>query len=221
MLFAEYRKKIVTQASILFLVSLVVILVVPSFLHAHPERELIHDLLDLLLVVVTVLFLESVGTRRWVVVMGGTVTLLKVVDMIFNRPLLHEVTEFGLIMIFMIAIIRLFQVLIRQSEVDAEMILASVSGYLCLGFVFAIVCIAVERHFPGSFHGAIGEIHRDDIFYFSFITLSSVGYGDVVPVRPEAKSVAILIALFGQLYIAVVMAMLVGKYVSRGQTKSR
>ena len=94
MLFAEYRKKIVTQASILFLVSLVVILVVPSFLHAHPERELIHDLLDLLLVVVTVLFLESVGTRRWVVVMGGTVILLKVVDMIFNRPASIAFLEF-------------------------------------------------------------------------------------------------------------------------------
>jgi len=57
-----------------------------------------------------------------------------------------------------------------------------------------------------------------DFLYFSFITLTTLGYGDVTPVSAFAKSVTLIIAVSGQLYLTILVAMLVGKFLSRTET---
>jgi len=51
--------------------------------------------------------------------------------------------------------------------------------------------------------------------YFSFITITTTGYGDILPLKPIAKTLAIFLALFGQLYLTVIIGILIGKYLSR------
>ena len=209
------QKKLIDQATVLFLATLVVLLVVPAYLKGHPQETLVHRLLDLLMVFVTLLFLQRVGTHRWVVGAGGVVFLLHVVDLfVEGPPWLRSVSEVGMVLLFFLAIARMFQVLVLGKKVDVEMVLSTISGYLCLGFVFAIFFIVLDRHIPGSFRGPDGVASRQDLFYFSFVTLSTLGYGDVVPVRPEARSLAVLTAVIGQMYIALVMAMVVGKFIA-------
>jgi hypothetical protein len=57
-----------------------------------------------------------------------------------------------------------------------------------------------------------------DYLYFSFVTLTTLGYGDITPVSAFAKSLTIFIAITGQLYLTILIAMLVGKYLSSTQT---
>jgi hypothetical protein len=59
-----------------------------------------------------------------------------------------------------------------------------------------------------------------DFLYFSFITLTTLGYGDVTPVSALAKSLSIVIAIAGQLYMTILIAMLVGKYISSSIERS-
>jgi uncharacterized membrane protein len=59
----------------------------------------------------------------------------------------------------------------------------------------------------------------NDYLYFSFVTLSTLGYGDVTPVSHLARSMAILIAVTGQLYMTILIAMLVGKFLARSEGK--
>ena len=210
------QKKLIDQATVLFLATLVVLLIVPSYLQGHPQETLVHNLLDLLMVFVTLLFLQRVGTHRWVVAAGGTVFLLHLTAVFVETPQwVRSLSEAGMVLLFFLAIARMFQVLVLGRQVNVEMVLSTISGYLCLGFVFAIFYIVLERHIPGSFHGPNGVASRQDLFYFSFVTLSTLGYGDVVPVRPEARSLAVLTAVIGQMYIALVMAMIVGKFIAR------
>ena len=71
----------------------------------------------------------------------------------------------------------------------------------------------MEHFYPGSFKGLSGtgivDVQRD-LFYYSYVTLATLGYGDINPVSPEARSLAITEAVVGQLYLVVLVAGLVG-----------
>ncbi len=54
-----------------------------------------------------------------------------------------------------------------------------------------------------------------DFLYFSFITMATVGYGDITPISSETQTLSYLIAIIGQLYVAIVVAIIVGKYLAR------
>ena len=103
----------------------------------------------------------------------------------------------------------------RPMRVDAEHIYAALSVYLLAGIFFGVLYHAVEFGWPGSFttSGAAGGLELFDAIYFSFVTLATLGYGDLLPVGEVARGLAVIEAVAGQLYLAVMIARLVGSYV--------
>jgi voltage-gated potassium channel len=107
-------------------------------------------------------------------------------------------------------------ILAKQASGDA--IFGAVCGYLLLGIIWSLVCSAVETASPGSFAiqasgGADvvpSRLDRGVLSYYSFITLATVGYGDVTPTTPLARTLAWIEAITGQFYLAVLVAGLVG-----------
>lgn len=105
----------------------------------------------------------------------------------------------------------------RARRVTTDTILGACSVYLLLGLLFAQVFLLLEQVDPGSFSelasgpggAADVEAHRGALTYFSFVTLTTLGYGDVAPVRVPARSLSVLEAALGQLYVAIVIARLV------------
>ena len=103
----------------------------------------------------------------------------------------------------------------RARVIYAEQIYASLSAYLLAGLFFAVLYWAIEAAWPGSF-GMAGADSGQPVFrlstaiYYSFVTLATVGYGDVVPRTEVARGVAVFEAVGGQLYVAVMIARLVG-----------
>lgn len=103
----------------------------------------------------------------------------------------------------------------RDRMVDAEHIYAALSVYLLGGVCFGVLHWEIENAWPGSF-GEVGAggtkagLSLPTAIYFSFVTLATLGYGDVVPKSEMARGVAVLEAVGGQLYIAVMIARLVG-----------
>ncbi len=110
--------------------------------------------------------------------------------------------------------VQLFFKIAKNKAVDLNIILASVSGYLLIGaiggFLFQLLTLAI----PGSFKGLSGNFETYDLQYFSYITLTSVGYGDISPATEAAQSLVVLLALSGQIYLTILVAILVGKYLS-------
>ena len=110
---------------------------------------------------------------------------------------------------------------LRGRTVDAERLSAALSAYLLAGHCFGIAYYQVEQFRPGSFAiggstTQIGQLDLQTAIYFSFVTLATLGYGDISPLRPTARGMAISEAILGQLYLAVLVARLVG---SAGQDK--
>ena len=99
---------------------------------------------------------------------------------------------------------------LRGGRVDGERISAALCVYLLAGIAFGGLFAALEAVAPGSLGGASDDIGT--AVYFSFITLTSVGYGDIAPAAPATRALAMLEAVFGQLYLAVLIARLVSLY---------
>ncbi len=111
---------------------------------------------------------------------------------------------------------------LRATAVDSEHVYAALSAYLLAGMVFGLLYWVLERTWPGSLYlgvqGADSQLWLEDAIYFSFVTLATLGYGDIVPRSEAARGLAILEAVAGQLYLAVMIARLVSLYV-RGRER--
>jgi voltage-gated potassium channel Kch len=98
----------------------------------------------------------------------------------------------------------------RAGPVNVHRIQGAVAAYLLLGLAWTLAYELVAFRAAGAFSGTgLGGAERPDFIYFSFVTLTTVGYGDVTPVDPVARSLAVAEALTGQLYPAILLARLV------------
>ena len=107
------------------------------------------------------------------------------------------------------------------NEISANRLVGAVSLYLLLGVLWAATYVLVEMASPGSFYGMSAEGRQSwnsDWLYFSFVTMTTLGYGDIGPVSAIARTLAYMQALVGQFYIAILVAGLVSAYIGNRQT---
>jgi len=110
---------------------------------------------------------------------------------------------------------RLLRFIFHEHEVTKEVIYAAVVVYLLMAMMWAFAYLILEYFYPDSFSIARGS-SRDtfQFLYFSFVTITTLGYGDIAPLTQKASSLTILEAVTGQIYLVVVVAWLVGMHVS-------
>ena len=118
--------------------------------------------------------------------------------------------SFATVLYFYIAFL-LVKNLLSIKVVTGEMIYCAISIYLLIGIGWAGIYNIVEDISPGSF-SVTSE--TGDLLYFSFVTLTTVGYGDVLPLSVLGKRLAVFEAAMGSIYMAVIVAMIVGRYMS-------
>jgi hypothetical protein len=88
----------------------------------------------------------------------------------------------------------------------------SIIGYLMMGLMFTTWIAVAILYESNAFSFHVENPTAQEYVYFTFVTMTTLGYGDITPAVPFAKSLSILIATSGQVYVAVIIAMLVGKY---------
>ncbi len=107
----------------------------------------------------------------------------------------------------------LFSYLRNSRAVARAELYTAVNIYLLLGLLWAAIYLAIDSFSPGSIQTGSGPTDRQtELLYFSLITLSTVGYGDIVPLSGPARIVTALEGMTGVLYIAITVAFLVGRF---------
>jgi voltage-gated potassium channel len=105
----------------------------------------------------------------------------------------------------------------QQQEVTLDTIAGATAVYMLFAVMWTFIYAVLEQLQPGSFAISTAETlgERNIFIYYSFVTITTLGYGDITPVTYLARSMAILEAVVGQLYLVVLVAWLVGMYVSK------
>ena len=104
--------------------------------------------------------------------------------------------------------------LLKVSQPNAAFVVDGVSGFIVLGYFYAIICSMAYYLNPNCYKAAYGfDYHDLFVFvYYSFVTLATLGYGDVLPTAPFSKSLAIVIAVSGMFYMTFVIGLLLSKF---------
>jgi voltage-gated potassium channel len=140
---------------------------------------------------------------------------------LLHMPTLGQLSGILATLFFLYVIILLVKRVASSKTVGALEFLESVNVYLLLGIAGSLLFNALYSNNATSFHYA-GEIlkNHSDFIYFSFVTLTTLGYGDITPVDNLARSLSIFFSVSGQLYLTMIIAMLVGKYITQQTEKN-
>ena len=217
---AAHRSGLRRFSTVQLLVALALLLIAAPFVEEIEGGELIVSGLFSLVMLAGVL---AVAHRKRVLVIALVLAIPAVAGRWINhfRADVVPPTVFlvgGLVLIgFVIA--HLLRFVLRAPSVTVEVLCASISAYLMLGLMWTMAYWLVDQLTPGgafSFNTNAGarSINGFTGFYFSFITLSTVGYGDITPVSRIARWLAAMEAMIGLLYVAVLIARLVALYSS-------
>ncbi len=178
------------------------------------ERPLLADVLEIFVIVSAVSVCAS--TRRALAIacaLGfpaailswlttpGIMSPLNVASLIFGAALWVYVVALMLLRI------------LRTRTVTLETLYLAVSSYMLLGFLWTAGYIGADLIGGGAFNIPAGSADPVwvNLYYYSFVTLSTLGYGDITPISGAARSMAILEAIFGQMFLGMLIASLIGR----------
>jgi hypothetical protein len=103
----------------------------------------------------------------------------------------------------------------HSQQADRSTLFCAINSYLLIGVTGAVLMIIAELLVTGSFTGMeSSQVDLEDFMYFAFVTLTTLGYGDISPVSGVGRSLSIFISLTGQLYLVIIMALIIGKYLN-------
>ncbi|WP_299260011.1 potassium channel family protein [uncultured Aquimarina sp.] len=134
----------------------------------------------------------------------------------FSKPDMQLIKVFRLVssfLLFSYFCFLLLQQLKKIDKINLQFILGPILGFIYLGIIGGILFETIHFIDPGSFH-LRGDYSGYIFYYFSFISITTVGYGDITPLTPQAQSITLVMNIIGQFYLAIVIAVFVGKYIN-------
>lgn len=173
----------------------------------------------------TLIFISAIFSlekyRRFMIIIAILSLIFEWLSMLFELNSIMGASKVIKILFFSYIVFSLIHHLVTSREVTSRVIVESISGYLLLGLVYYTLISTIMNLDPLAFHyisegtSSAEKSHLSGPLYFVLVTMSTTGYGDIVPVKPYVRSLATFISVSGQMYIAIIVAMLVGKFASR------
>jgi len=199
---------------ILFYALLVTMVAAPIFSALNFKGILIESLLAACLLV-AILPVGAVRNRPYLLMAIVVVWLARSVTAWLDHRALSEMVLGIWTLIGLLSALAALRFAIGATQVDAEHLYAALSAYLLAGIYVGLLYWVLEQIKPGTF-SFTGEFSQASAIYFSFVTLATLGYGDIVPRADVARGIAVVEGVGGQLFLAVLVARLVSLYSTPG-----
>jgi voltage-gated potassium channel len=198
------------------LIALVAMILIPSFfVHSKWGNEVAFILNS----VVVLLCIYSVQESKKQLYYGVTLAMIVILINQFgifkdSATINFYLSFFVYIIFYAFVVYKLLKLIAKTNNVKVGVLYAAVIVYLLIGIIGGYLFMLIENANPGSLNNLALEniTNPSKFFYFSFTTLSTLGYGDITPVAPLAQSLCILLSVTGPLYLTVLVALLVSRF---------
>jgi hypothetical protein len=206
---------------IYFTLALIALLVMSAGLHSVPESDGHRLLQGIMLLTELVAYFSLNLSKKWRRFILAMIVLMLAVNLLreFASWSMTPLASLTAILIFYcgMAYAAARQVLF-SGRIEANTIIGAVAIYLLLGLIWSVLYLITLEFWHGAFNG-IEYRHWADNFpvatYFSYVTMTSLGYGDISPAVPVSRVLAYLQAIFGTFYMAIVVASMIGARTSK------
>jgi voltage-gated potassium channel len=215
------QKQLTRNNIILLICLLLIIFFYPAL---STQRLLMKDIIFTAIILSGTYSLDFPKKNRRILIVSGIITIVLIwLDHFFINDALGLVSFLSFFCFNTFITVFMIRHIAKSQQITLTIIINSINGYLLIGVLGALL-LAIAELVQKFFHhidtrainfagDTVAGFH--DYLYFSFVTLTTLGYGDITPVSAFAKSLTIVIAIVGQLYLTILVAMLVGKYLSR------
>ena len=197
------------------LTSLIAVLLIYPYLLNRPSTEILLVLLNATVVVTAVYAVRHTRSHMITALAIGIPQLvLSYVNVAMPSYDVTIAQAVATILFYGYALIRVLDYVLRGQNVSLDKIYGAAGVYLLMGFMWASCFDLLHALQPDAFamQGSQATLAFRDLVHFSFVTLTSLGYGDITPVSDHARSLAFLEVIAGNLYMALLVARLVGAY---------
>lgn len=211
----EGRRTILLKTNVVLPLSLIIIIfIVPAI--AGPKQFITRILLAA--IVISGLFAADFSKTAFRILstIGTMLILTSTLDLLFPESQnLNILVYFLNTLFFIVVTVALVAHVAVAKEVDSATLLVAINSYLLIGLTLSLLFLILNLFVPGSFNQTESvEGGLSPFVYYGFVTLTTLGYGDITPNTPVARSLASFTALFGQLYLVIIMALIIGKFLS-------
>jgi hypothetical protein len=189
---------------------IVLLIIVSPFISSSGKTGKLLTTIFLALIPLTSFFALITDKKRAIIILFllAPFVILDGMNLFFtNRYLMMAVHGYGTIVYFYI-IVLLLNNLLSYQMVTADMIYCAIATYFLIGTMWSGIYHILEGISPGSFSGISGTV---DLIYFSFVCLTTLGFGDITPQSIIGKRFAIFEAAMGVIYLSVIIAIIVGR----------
>jgi hypothetical protein len=146
-----------------------------------------------------------------------SVVVIVILSVVLQELKLYYLHLFILFIFYVWAIYLAMKQILFSGVVDANKIVGAICIYLLMGLIWTLMYLFLAQAIPGAFNGLEQLVWYDNFAnaaYYSFVTLTTLGYGDISPVTPIAKFLVYMEAVVGVFYMAILVASLVGVGIS-------
>ena len=176
---------------------------------------------DMFLTAIFISMVYAVSNKKGYVVFGSVLAIVMVtllwLQYFYPHNWIAAINMITGVLFVAVVITSILGFMFKSAVVSREIIYAAILLYLLAALMWAFAYTFLELVDPASFNIDLTR-QEDDVLlfqYYSFVTITTLGYGDIIPVSVVAKAFSVVEAVVGQLYLVVVVAWLVGMYVSQ------
>ncbi len=153
--------------------------------------------------------------RKFILALAGVFILSRWVGSFFNSEVIKVLSLFLMVLYFIYIVLGVVQFLLKSRIVDRNVILGCVAAYLMIGILISFIFALLLEFDPNAFSVPASQMDYSNILYFTMISFTTIGYGDITPLGSVAKMLAYFSGIIGQMYMGIVTAIIVGKYIQR------
>ena len=198
------------------LICLVAMIIVPSFLEYSPYQDLVAFILISLTIFLSIYSIHKNKRQLYIgFTLASFVIIVNQFGLFKSEATLDFYLSFFIYLVFYAYVAyRLLKMIVLTEIVTIGVLFAAIIVYLMIGIVGAYLLMLIENASPGAIRNLEIEniTNPSNFFYFSFITLSTLGYGDITPVTAPAKAVCMILSTTGPLYLTILVALLVSRF---------